>query len=147
MKKMTLPYFQLFLIRVYLGLDIIPHFTEKLFQGPEHRAEVVKAFVSLGLSYPTFMVILAGLIELSIAIGFTFGFMTRIAAVGAALYLVISSFLGGHFVNGFMWVKPGGGWEFPVLWAFLCLTFILTGGGPWSLDALLRQRSKLWIYK
>jgi len=148
MRKLTAQECQLFLIRVYLGLDIILHFAEKLFEGGEARGRVVKAFIGLGVPEPLFMVILAGLLEFAIFIGFTFGFMTRVAAVGAALYLVISSALGHHFTNGFIWVIPGGGWEFPIMWAFLSLSFVLTGGGPWSLDAWLRRRGVDWaIFK
>src|SRR5690606_2068769 len=107
MQNLTAQGWQLFLIRVYLGLDIIPHFAEKLFEGSAHRAEVVKAFIDLGISNPTFMVVLAGLLELAISVGFTFGLMTRVAAVGAAIYLVVSTVLGHHFTSGFIWVVPG----------------------------------------
>jgi putative oxidoreductase len=147
MENLTAAQWQLFLIRVYLGLDIIPHFAEKLFEGPAHRAEVVKAFIDLGVSAPVLMVLLAGLVEFSIFIGFTVGLMTRIAAAGGALYLFITTALGHHFSNGFIWVTSGGGWEFPVMWAFLCLSFVITGGGPWSVDAWMRKKSGWIVFK
>ncbi|MFG1422430.1 DoxX family protein [Roseixanthobacter liquoris] len=130
---------QLFLIRVYVGLDFIPHFSEKLFEGPGPRGEDIAAFQHMGVPAPAVMVLLAGLCELAAFFGLTFGFWTRLAGLGTALYLIIALALGGHFQNGFLWVNAGGGWEFAAFWAFVCASFVLTGGGPLSLDAVVRR--------
>ncbi|MEM8680094.1 MAG: DoxX family membrane protein [Planctomycetota bacterium] len=50
-----------------------------------------------------FYVILAGLCEFGAFVGLTFGFWTRIAAGGTALYLLIALFSGGHDHVGFIW--------------------------------------------
>ena len=138
---------QLFLIRIYVGIDFIPHFAEKLFEGPGPRGEDIAAFKAMGLTHPEAMVIIAGLCEFAAFFGLTFGFWTRVAAVGTAVYLGIAVILGGHIENGFIWVAPGGGWEFGALWAFVALSFVLTGGGKWSLDALIRESTGLppWL--
>ncbi len=131
---------QLTLIRVYLGLDFVHHFSEKLgLLGPQAYAAVLHYFSTV-VGHPQQMVVLAGLCELGSCIGFTFGLFTRIAAIGTASYLIISLFIGQHHTFGFTWANPGGGWEYPALWAFLCLTFVLTGGGRWSLDHWLYPR-------
>ncbi|WP_325658317.1 DoxX family protein [Collimonas sp.] len=129
---------QLFLLRVYIGLDFIHHFAEKFgLLGPQAYHDVVGYFHSVG--FPPSMVLIGGLCEFGAFVGFTFGLFTRVAAVGTALYLVISLFAGHHQDFGFTWANPGGGWEYPTLWAFLCLSFVLTGGGRWSLDAWLKK--------
>ncbi|TKC79075.1 DoxX family protein [Trinickia terrae] len=129
----------LFLIRIYIGIDFSHHFAEKFgLLGPQAFDNVVAYFHSVG--FPTVFVIIAGLCEFAAFIGFTFGLFTRVAAVGAALYLVVSLFSGHHEQFGFTWANPGGGWEYPALWAFVCLSYVLTGGGRWSVDAWLRKR-------
>lgn len=135
----SFPLLQLLLIRIYVGLDFIPHFSEKLFEGPGPRGEDIAAFKAMGIANPGFMVILAGLIELAACIGLTLGIWTRLAGLGAAVYLLFALFMGGHDKIGFIWVLPGGGWEFAAFWAFICASFVLTGGGKWSVDALLRN--------
>ncbi len=136
---MDLKIVQLLLVRVYIGLDFIHHFAEKFgLLGAQAFNDVVAYFHSVGM--PTFMVIIAGLCEFGAFVGFTCGLFTRVAAAGTALYLFISLFAGGHENLGFTWANAGGGWEYPALWAFICLSYVLTGGGPVSLDAVLRTR-------
>jgi putative oxidoreductase len=121
-------------------VDFIHHFSEKFgLLGAQAKVGVIHYFQSLGFVDASFMVLLAGLCEFGAFIGFTFGLCTRVAAIGTALYLVISLFSGGHHHLGFTWMNPGGGWEYPALWAFLCLSFVMTGGGRWSLDALIHK--------
>lgn len=129
---------QLLLIRVYIGLDFIHHFSEKFgLLGDKAYQDVLHYFTTVTAD-PVPMVLLAGLCEFGAFVGFTFGLFTRIAAVGTALYLVIALFMGHHDAMGFTWTNPGGGWEYPALWAFICLTYVLTGGGRYSLDRLLQ---------
>lgn len=129
---------QLTLMRVYIGLDFIHHFSEKFGLLGDQAYQNVLDYFSTVTAHPVQMVLLAGLCEFGAFVGFTFGLFTRVAAVGTALYLLIALFMGGHQTMGFTWANPGGGWEFPALWAFICLTYILTGGGRYSLDHYLR---------
>jgi len=147
MPRLSVAELQLFLIRVYIGLDFIPHFSEKLLEGPGPRDADIAEFKVYAVPHPELLVIVAGLCELAAFFGLTFGFWTRLAGAGTALYLVICLFAGQHQDNGFIWVNSGGGWEFPAFWAFMCLTFVLTGGGKWSVDALIRDRPGLpyWL--
>ncbi len=130
----------LLLIRVYIGLDFIHHFAEKFgLLGTKAYEDVLHYFGTVTSdAYP--MLILAGLCEFGAFVGFTFGLFTRVAAVGTALYLVIALFMGHHNLMGFTWANPGGGWEYPAFWAFICLSYILTGGGRYSIDHWLRPR-------
>ncbi|MFL9989385.1 DoxX family protein [Paraburkholderia sediminicola] len=131
---------QLFLVRVYLGLDFTHHFSEKFgLLGPDAYSAVLH-YLSTVVAHSQQMVLIAGLCEFGAFVGFTFGLFTRVVAVGAALFLMISMFAGHHQAFGFTWANPGGGWEYPALWAFICLSFVLTGGGIWSADTWLRSR-------
>jgi putative oxidoreductase len=124
-------------LRLYVGLMFIAHFAGHLFAGPIPFGVFESYFGSIGLPYPAAFVILAGVIELAVAIGLAFGLMTRIAAAGAAIYLFVSVGLGGHYSVGYVWVLPTGGWEFPALWIFAVALFTLTGGGVNSIDRWL----------
>jgi len=128
------------LIRIYIGFDLVPHFTEKLFAGPGPRDEDIKAFIGLGVPAPEFFVTLAGLCELGIAIGIGLGLLTRLAAVCSAAYFMIATILGHHFFLGFIWASPGGGWEYPVLMMVLLISFLIGGAGPFSVDNVILRR-------
>lgn len=125
------------LLRIYIGFDLVPHCTEKLFAGPGPRLDDVKAFAGMGLPYPEFFVVLGGLCEFGIVIGIGLGLLTRLAAPCAALYFFIATVIGGHFYNGFIWANAGGGWEYPLLMMVLFLTFMPRGAGPFSLDGVI----------
>ncbi len=139
MGRPTLNDWGLTFIRIYVGLMFIAHFAGHLFAGPMPFAVFVDYFNSIGLPAPTAFVIFAGLIELAVTVGLAFGFLTRIAAIGAAVYLFVSVGLGGHYSVGYIWVLPTGGWEFPALWIFAVSVFAFTGGGPASIDRLLAK--------
>ncbi|MBR7652090.1 DoxX family protein [Brucella oryzae] len=140
----------LLFIRTYIGIDFIHHFSEKFGLLGSDAYQGVLHYFSTVTSAPAEMVLLAGLCEFGAFVGFTFGLFTRVAAVGTALYLVIALFMGHHDTMGFTWANPGGGWEYPALWAFICLTYVLTGGGRYSLDNWLRERlpkALAWLSK
>ncbi|MEM6461208.1 MAG: DoxX family protein [Pseudomonadota bacterium] len=130
------------LIRIYIGFDLVPHFTEKLFAGPGPRDADIKSFTELGVVDPAFFVTLGGFCELGIAIGIGLGILTRLAAVCSALYFLIATILGHHFFMGFIWVSPGGGWEYPLLMIVLLISFQLDGAGPFSVDNVILRRVK-----
>ena len=145
--SMMLADWHLTFIRLYIGLDFVPHFTEKLFAGAGPHMDDVKAFEQLGTPAPDFLVWLAGLCELGAAIGVGLGLLTRLASVGTALYLFIATLMGGHLTLGFIWASPGGGWEYPVLWTVLILSFCYTGAGAFSIDGVLRRHFRVpgWV--
>jgi putative oxidoreductase len=124
-------------LRMYVGFDLVPHFTEKLFAGSSSFDADVAAFASFGLPAPVFFVILGGLCEFGIMIGFGLGLFTRLAGLGATLYYLIATISGGHFTKGFIWADPGGGWEYPVLMMVIFLSFSFAGSGRFSLDGVL----------
>lgn len=137
-------------VRMYVGYDLIAHCAEKLFSGPIPFQADVKSFTAFGVVNPEFFVILAGLMELAGAISLGLGFFTRVGAIGTTLYLFVATLLGHHFKVGFTWVDPGGGWEYPVMWGILILSFgVLGDAGKYSIDCVLQENYKLpmWIKK
>jgi putative oxidoreductase len=143
----TLSEWQLIFIRLYIGFDFIPHFTEKLFSGIAPRMIDIQAFMHLGVPDPVFFVWLAGLCELAAAIGVGLGLFMRLGALGAVVYLLIATYLGHHFSLGFIWA--GGGWEYAIMWTVLIFSFVVTGFHAFSIDQYLEDKFKLpkWIKK
>jgi putative oxidoreductase len=141
--KVSLAEWQLTFVRLYIGLNFIPHFTEKLFAGSIPHMNDVNAFISLGISNADRLVWLAGLCEFGAAIALTMGLLMRIGAIGGALYLLIATYLGHHFSLGFIWAGPGGGWEFCAMWMVLILSFALTGYHAFSLDQQIEDKFTL----
>jgi putative oxidoreductase len=143
---------QLVLIRIYIGVDFFHHFAEKFgLLGPRAYAEVVRYFTVSGFSESLMM--MAGVLELAACVCFVLGLFMRWISVLTAIYLIVALFMGYHYLAGFTWASHlsnvmidgklqtiYGGWEFPLFWAFMCLTFVLTGGRKWSVDAWLRMR-------
>ena len=134
---------QLTFVRLFIGLDLVPHFCEKLFAGAAIRAQDVQAFSGLGIASPLYFVLIAGVFEFFGSLAVSCGLMTRLGSICLCVYLVTSTYLGHHFEGGFIWASPGGGWEFPVFWTALILSFSLFGAGEFSFDALLAKKYKL----
>lgn len=138
---------QLFFIRLFIGFDLVPHFTEKLFAGSVIQHSDVAAFAQLHIPNPTLFVLIAGFIEFFGCFSLGCGFLTRLGSIALAIYLLVAAYLGNHFSLGFIWASPGGGWEYPVLWATLILSFSFFGGSGFSIDHVLYDRFRLpgWI--
>ncbi|MEM9093324.1 MAG: DoxX family protein, partial [Cyanobacteria bacterium P01_F01_bin.53] len=115
--------------------------------GAGPRSGDIQAFQALGISDPADFVIVAGIIEFSAAIGVGLGLFTRLACISTVIYLMVATVMGHHFTLGFIWASTGGGWEYPVLWSVLILSFVF-GGGRWmSLDEVISEHIKLpkWV--
>ena len=134
---------QLLFIRLFIGFDLIPHFCEKLFAGPMIRAEDLHAFSQLGVSHPLSMVMIAGLVELAGALSLSCGFLTRLGSLCLGGYMLVATIMGHHFSKGFIWASQGGGWEYPVFWTVLILSFAIFGAGDFSLDGVLKKTFRL----
>lgn len=130
---------QLTFLRIYFAYDMVPHFTEKLFAGPAAFQHTVAVLTRYGVSSPGLFVTVGGLCEGAIAVGLGMGLLTRWAGAGGALYFLLASLIGGHFSKGFTWNQNNGGWEYPMLMLVLYLSFTVSGGGTFSLDAALAR--------
>ena len=131
---------QLLFIRMVIGFIFIPHFTEKLFAGPEAQQVILQGFEQLGFTRPQQWLYIAGLIELAGCFSIGCGFLTRLGAIGVTLYLLIATYLGHHFSAGFIWSQSIGGWEYPVLWSLITFSFVCFGSNHFSLDRVIEVR-------
>lgn len=138
---------QLFFIRLFIGFDLVPHFTEKLFAGTLIRSDDITAFTQLHVPHATLFVLISGLIEFFGCFSLGCGFLTRLGSLSLTIYLLVAAYLGNHFLLGFIWASPGGGWEYPVLWATLIFSFSFFGGSGFSIDHVLYDRFNLpaWL--
>lgn len=133
-------------IRIYVGFDLIAHCTEKLFAGRIPFQADVNAFMHLNVVDPTFFVRLAGLCELAGVISLGLGLLTRVGALGTSLYLIVATLMGHHFLKGFIWALPGGGWEYPVMWSVFILSYAVLGADEFSIDGVLDRNFNLPIW-
>ena len=65
------------------------------------------------------------------------GLFTRFFAAAVAIEFAVITFV-AHWPNGFGWISPRGGWEYPLFWGLIIVAIALRGGGPYSLDRKLR---------
>ncbi|HTF44756.1 MAG TPA: DoxX family protein, partial [Terriglobales bacterium] len=136
-REASLNAFALTFIRVYLGVMFVPHFGSHILGGQFQFKVYTLYFASLGLPMPAMQVALAGVVELTCAIGLTLGFFTRPVAVLGSVYLLLSMLWGGDFHRGYVWILPEGGYEYGVFWGVMIAVFIVLGGGRNSVDWVL----------
>ena len=70
------------------------------------------------------------------AVCLIFGLLTRFWAASLAIELAVITF-GVFFPHGYGATRPGGGWEYPLMWGLITFAIALRGGGPYSLDRAL----------
>lgn len=137
--------FALTLLRIGLALVVLPHGAQKLlgwFGGYGFSGTMNYFTDTMGLPW---------LISLAVIILESIGAFLLIAGVGtrimAGLYTVLA--LGimftSHASNGFFmnWFgnQAGEGFEYFIFWITISLALMFTGGGKWSLDKYLSQKS------
>lgn len=115
---------QLLLVRLCVGLAFLPQTIPKLFAGVEARAQLSQRLAELDIPHTLQLVVVAGVLELAVGLMLTIGCWTRTSAVVAALYLAATAYLVGP--------------QDRVLWMLVCASFVLAGGGRWSVDGWLK---------
>ncbi|CAK0750837.1 putative oxidoreductase [uncultured Gammaproteobacteria bacterium] len=123
------------LVRVAAGLMLVPHGAQKLFGWfGGYGLDATSQFFATKLGLPASFALLAGLIEFGGGIMLALGLATRaIATLVFALMAV--AVVQVHLGNGFFWTA--GGYEYPLLWGIVALSYAIRGGGRCSLDALI----------
>lgn len=120
--------------RIATGTFLIPHGAQKLFgwfggYGLEATGQFFES--QLGFYNGYLAALGAGSVEFFGGLALALGLFTRTAAIGITVFLLIASTF--HFGAGFFWTD--GGWEYPILWAILAVSYAVKGGGRHSLDA------------
>ena len=140
---------QFAIIRMYFGFNEIGHSVEKIFSGSASFNQLFHAFFGFGLTNGTgVFVVVAGLLELAVAIGIGFGFLTRAAGVGGVIYLLVATVGFGHeWAHGYGWSTTGGGWEYIMLLIVFFGSFAFTGASKFSIDGWLIRHKKMprWL--
>ena len=120
------------LLRIAIGLILIPHGCQKFF-GWFHGLGFDgfnQLFDKLGYHPGIAYTLIAGTVELVGGICLVLGLFTRVAS----LFLVIFMIFGAQFTSqkGFFWTQ--GGAEYSILILVVGLVFLIRGGGLYSLD-------------
>jgi putative oxidoreductase len=131
----------LFILRVVLGLVILPHGAQKLFGWfGGYGFKGTMGFFTGTLHIPTVAALLVIAAESFGALGLVFGLFTRLAALGIAAVMLGAAYI-AHRPNGFFmnWSgqQKGEGFEYHLLAVGMALVLIVYGGGALSLDAWL----------
>jgi len=122
-------------VRVATGAFLMPHGAQKLFglfggYGPEATGQ----FFAAKLGLPASLAVVAGAIEFFGGLALAVGLLTRpVAALVFGMMAV--AVLQVHLANGFFWTDMG--YEYPLLWGILALSYVVRGGGRYSLDAVI----------
>ena len=133
------------ILRVTLGIVILPHGAQKLFGwfgGPGVGGTL--GYFSANLGIPVAIGFLVIVAEFFGGLGLIAGFLTRLSAVAVAAVMVGAVLIGGHIHNGFFmnWTgqQAGEGFEFHLLALGLAAAVFLKGAGAASIDRLLAER-------
>ena len=96
--------------------------------------EATGQFFVAKLGLPASFALLAGLIEFGGGLLLAAGLATRAAAALVAGLMAVA-IVHVHLGAGFFWTD--GGYEYPLLWAIIALSYAIRGGGRYSVDALI----------
>ena len=120
------------LLRLVVGLNLVPHGMQKAFGafGGPGMAGVATTFDKMGYAAPTLFAWLVVLTELVGGTLIAIGFLTRPAALALLVFMVMAVM--AHLPKGFFWTT--GGVEYPLMWGFAALFFLIRGAGPYSVD-------------
>jgi putative oxidoreductase len=116
-------------LRIVVALLFMEHGLMKLFAFPGPQEGVPDPLPTMLVAAAWIEVVGGGLIAL--------GLFTRAAAFVCAGEMAAAYFI-GHFPKSF-WPGINGG-DGAILYCFIFLYLVFAGGGPWSLDAVVRKR-------
>lgn len=120
------------LLRVFVGLNLMPHGAQKLFGmfGGGGLSGTGGFLESIGYTPGLFWAMAIGVVEFFGGLALVLGLFTRPVALAVAIFMATAVMF--HLGKGFFWT--GGGYEYPLLWGIAALFLALRGSGPLSLD-------------
>jgi len=134
------------ILRVMLGLVFFPHGMSKLttmFGG--YGFSGTMDFFTGKLGIPPVFAFLAIIAEGLGWIGLITGLLTRVAAFGITVVMVVAVYM-LHYQNGFFmnWYgnQKGEGYEYHLLVIAIGLALMIKGGGKWSADKAIADGMK-----
>jgi putative oxidoreductase len=125
----------LLLLRVTLGLTLVPHGCQKLFGwfGGAGFEKFTGFFDKMGWHPAAFWVAVVALTEIVGGLLLAVGFLTRFAA--AAILIFMINAVWATSAKGFFWTQ--GGMEYSLLIGVVALVFLIKGAGRFSVDHAL----------
>lgn len=120
-----------FVVRAATGWNLLVHSWGKIMVGP--TPGVLKSFADVGFTPPEFWFWAALLNEGLAGIALILGLFTRFFAAAAAIELLVITAI--YWKTGFSWLHRG--YEYTMLWGWICFAIALRGGGPYSVDRVL----------
>lgn len=118
------------LMRVAAGLILASHGWPKI-QAPFKNVGMVE---SLGFVPGVFWSPMLAGTEFVGGLMLAAGLLTRVAAAGATIVLLVTIYLHAHLQG-----RGAGGAELSILWATITFFFVAHGGGALSVDRLLKR--------
>jgi putative oxidoreductase len=133
----SLSIYMLPMLRIVLGAVLVPHGCQKLFGwfGGMGFERFSGLFDQLGYKPGAFWVAVVALTELVGGIMLIFGFFTRFAAAGVAIFMINAVWFTS--AKGFFWTA--GGSEFSILILAVAFVFLIRGGGEYSIDSKMSK--------
>ena len=117
------------IFRIFTGLLMLQFGVAKLLKFPPGTSfESVQPLSLFGV---------AGMFELVFGSLLLLGLFTRCAAFILSGEMAFAYFI-SHFPRGFIPLVNNG--NLAIMFCFACLYFACAGGGPWSLDAMMRKK-------
>jgi putative oxidoreductase len=118
------------LIRLTVGLMIIPHGWPKLMMGVQATANM--ALVKRGIAPAEPLAVALITLETLGGLCVALGLFTRFWAAAITIEMSVIVY---HHLPKFGWGQ--GGYEYPLMWGLVMFAIALRGGGPYSLDRLI----------
>lgn len=138
----TFPSWSLLIVRVVLGVIFFAHGSQKLFGWfGGHGLKGTIGFFQSALKIPAPLTVLAGLTECFGGLAVLVGFLSRPAALGLAIVMLVAiskvHWSNGFFLNFSLQPGKGHGFEFNLALIAMAAAVMVGGGGAFSLDRLI----------
>lgn len=114
------------ILRIISGFLILFHGSQKLFNYPPKE----------GFTSAAGLMLVAGIIEFGGGILLLIGLFTRWAAFLLSGTMAVAYFM-AHAPGGFLPIVNKG--ELAVIYCFVYFYLFFAGGGPWSVDSLIKK--------
>lgn len=131
------------LLRLILGIVFFAHGAQKMLGwfGGYGFSGTMNFFTGM-LHVPSFLAFLAIAAEFFGSLGLILGFLSRIAALGIMVNMIVAVAMVHRHIGFFMnWygTQKGEGYEFHLLVIVICIVILVRGAGAFSVDRSLTK--------
>jgi len=119
------------IVRIGVGWNLLVHGWGKVLRGMDAQTKTLDISVPYLSQYNYGLSVLLTFVEGLGGLCILLGLFTRFFAAANAIEMGFLTFV-LYWGTGFSWLQRG--YEYTLLWGFMCLAIALRGGGPFSLD-------------